>query len=370
MLSVEFEDSDSIMFHNEATLTNTRVTHNISTQDVRGGYDNFNSDAFFSCVCVSRRTKSSDFARFRSPSSDFPIGWLIPALYFSEPEQFEERYLSDFAYAGFIHFWQQDANKACREFFALNSSPEECRFSDILPEDCSIAVFSKEQFKKSKLDFASLKVSLLKHGVWPIDGELPPAIFYENSKNALVKEEEFFSSDSQSKNIKTYFVSKSCKDVDRLLISLVTMAHKDMTGVGGFLYLFQIYEYMMEVSFSEAVAELSKKQLKAWSLKKKLNEAAAESVRLRKIANKASDAGASSLIFDALGRQCFEFVKCCGEVSKEDGYDDKMWIEWVYKVRNLAVHNHLGVLRCGAHSSFSSVNALLHLAVIEMLLFY
>lgn len=370
MLRDELEDSESITFHNKATLIDTRVAHNIDISNVRGGYENFNLGAFFSCVCISRRIKSSDFAKIKSPSNDMSIGWLIPALYFSEPELFEERFLRDFAYAGFMQFWKEEANKACREFFVLNNSSAECDFSDILPEECSIAVFSKESFKNSKLDFASLKVSLLKHGVWPIDGELPPAVFHENSKQALIKENEFITVNSQRKNIKTLFISKRCKDVDQLLISLVTMAHKDMTGVGGFLYLFQIYEYMMEVSFSEAVADLSKRRLKAWNLKNKLNEAATESVRLRKIASKASDAGASSSIFDALGRQCFEFVKCCGEVSENDDYNNKVWIEWVYKVRNLSVHNHLGVLRCGAHSSFSSVNALLHLAVIEMLFFY
>lgn len=341
------------------------VQHNINLDEVRGGFSKFNRDAFFSCACISNRKNSSAFCRIRSKKSNKLVGWFIPSLYYSEPEQFSDtRFLGDFAYAAFLHFWDLPEYKQVRDLHFVRPPLADggIRFCDILPEELGFIVLSKECFKKEKIQISELKMSMLRNGIWPYGNEMHYSLFFDSATAAISGVQE-----EQAKNLGIYPLSNSCKPVANLLSSILSMAHREFSGVGGFLYLYQFSEYLMEVNFSSAVTEISGKSLPAWKLKKKLSEVTSESYRLRSVARQARENGATMAIFDALGDECRLFLRACG-VEQED--ENKMWIDWVYAVRNLLVHNHLSVLRSGVSAKLERINILLHRATLELVFHY
>lgn len=344
------------------------VHHNIDLAEVRGEFESFDPDAFFSCACISRKMRSADFSRVRAPSGDIPIGWIIPILYFSEPHQFyDTKYLADFAYAGFVQFWRSEVYAGLRKLAANVLPVSDCDFSSVLPEDYAFAVFSREFFKRSKLSLAELQFSLLRQGVWPLNGDVDYSVLQSARRAALQIDEQNNVARDHVKNLKTYRISKSCGDVEHLLTSVISMAHQEFSGLGGFLYLYQVVEHLMEITFSDAVYEASRQRLPAWKLKRKLTDASSETFRLRKIAGRAAENGASVLIFDILGDACRRFIASCDSDAETNSMT---WIDSVYRVRNILVHNHLSVMRSGSASQLGEVNALLHRAVLELIFYH
>lgn len=343
------------------------IRHNIDLTTVRGGYAKFDKNAFFSCLCISRETRSGSFVRVKNPSREFPVGWIVPALYFSEPDEFKDiKYLSDFAYAGFLHFWESDGYATAREHFIGHHLPTSTEFSELFPEGISFAVFSKENFLRSKVSIAHLNLSLLRQGVWPFNGRVDIDIFLANAKRALAVENNIIGNRERS-YIETYKIPKACKSVDNLLVDILSRAHQEFSGVGGFMYMYQVAEHLMEVNFSDLVRKASQEDLPAWKLKKKLTEAASEIGRLRKIAHIANQNRANSLIFDVLKEQCDIFIRSC-DVQDDEG--EKNWIDLVYYVRNIIVHNHMAIIRSGSSYLLENINAALHRAVIELIFCY
>lgn len=342
-----------------------RVLHHIDLTQVRGGFENFDTDAFFSCACISRQMRSADFRRVLAPSGDFSLGWIIPIVYFSEPQQFyENKYLADFAYAGFIQFWRSGGYSDLRNFATNVFLAGDREFSDSLPEDYGFAVFSREYLKRSKLSLAELQFSLLRQGVWPINGDVNYSILQFACRTSLQIDERNGVVRDHFKKLKTFQISNSCGDVEHLLTSVISMAHQEFSGLGGFLYLYQVIEYLMEITFSDEVYDVSRQKLPAWKLKKKLVDASSESIRLRKIAHRVAENGASVGIFDVLGAVCRRFISCCAPDAE---IDSMTWIDSVYRVRNILVHNHLSVMRSGAAAQLGDINGLLHRAALELI---
>ncbi|MFZ3584182.1 hypothetical protein ACOI1H_18750, partial [Loktanella sp. DJP18] len=192
-------------------------------------------------------------------------------------------------------------------------------------------------------------------------------ILKSSSFSALAIEDALLRPEEQPKNIVIHPLPKDRKDVAELISSILSMAHGEISGIGGFLYLYQIAEHLMELHFAELVQSALRQSLPAWKLKKKLTEATSESARLRQIARRASDNGANMLVFDSLGTACNDLLKSC---DAERDADSNTWIDSMYGVRNLLVHNHLSIIRSNSSSKLEQINSLLHRAMLEMIFKY
>lgn len=359
---IEFTEQGAVL-KSTGGLENQLVNHNIDLKTVKGGFENFSEGAFFSCACFSPRVKSSDFAKIRCKDTEQLIGWFIPSLYFAEPGEFsDQKFLSDFAYAGFIQFWRSQGFEDIRGEYHAEISTGESEFSDSLPENIGFVVFSKESLKKTRLQISSIKISLLRKNIWVFDGKIPLQSFLTGAQLAS----NGIHAESQS-YIDIVHLPKHCGDIDHLLCNILDLALDELSGVGGFLYLYQVAEHLMEVNFSSAVQEISRESLPAWKLKRKLSEATSERYRLRKVAHQAQKNGAKTTIFDDLQVECTKFLKTCQTPQEEDS---KTWIDQVYNTRNILIHNHLAVLRSGANSQLKIVNTLLYRAVLELIFHY
>lgn len=339
------------------------IHHNIDLKTVRGGYEGFNDRAFFACACFSTRTKSSDFAKIRCKRTDRLIGWFVPSLYYSEPEEFsDQRFLSDFAYAGFRNYWKSQNFEDIRGAYHKKIFASESQFADDLPDGVGFAVFSKESLKKTKLHIPSIKISLLRNNIWAFDGKIPLQRFMSGVQVAAKG-----SVPNGRTHIDILRLPEHCNDIDQLLCDILDLALDELTGIGGFLYLYQVAEHLMEVNFSSAVHKISREGLPAWKLKKKLAEATSERYRLRKVAHQAQEKGAEARIFDELRDECINFLNKCQIDQSEDSHT---WIDEVYNARNTLIHNHLSVLRSGANSQLETVNNLLYRAILELIFHY
>lgn len=340
------------------------VTHNLNLSEVRGGLEAFEEDAFFSCTCLSSREKSSDHARIRDKQSGKPIGWYIPSLYFSEPDQFlDVKYLPDFAYAAFLHFWRREV-RAESQFFAnppFKDGFAEFQFFELFAENIGFLVFSKVALKESHLSLSDLKISLLRNGIFPLDESMR----YGDLENAARIALSTFPSNATNK-INIHRLPEASRNVGALLSSVLSMAHGELSGIGGFLYLYQIAEHLTEVKFASLVKETSGLSLPPWKLKEKLSDITSERYRLKKIAHSAGECGANMAIFDTLGDECKSFLRATNVLPEEK---NKTWIEWVYDVRNLIVHNHLAILRAGTSNRLEKINSLLHRSALELIIF-
>ena len=358
---------DGVSLPNQEADEGILIKHNIDLQNVRGGLSDFQHDAFFSCACLSLRTQSQAFARLRDQQNTKPIGWIIPSLYFSEPSEFyDTKLLADFAYAAFYHFWTKESYAGIRDYVCTDSLSTEY-FSDIISEEIGFIVISKESFKKTKISLIELKLSLLRNGIFVLDSGIHHQTQQENINRALTLNSDLLHDRVTATSFRTLNLPDSCKSIDNLLGSIFDLAHKELFGVGGFLYLYQVAEYLMEINFSEKVLDISNQGNPAWKLKRKLGEVASEAFRLRDIARRAAENAAHTLVFDKLGVACQDFIKICLP-SEESG--DKTWIDSVYAVRNLLVHNHLAILREGASFRLEKINSLLHMAVLELIFCY
>lgn len=353
-----------------STLTsesNILIRHNIDLSEVRGGFSGFTDRSFFSCPCISMRAKSQSFARLRDLNSGNPIGWFIPSLYFSEPDQFyDQKFLADFAYASFMHFWISENYSFVRHSNLSNVTSDKS-FTDIVPDEMGFIVISKEAIKKARIRLSDLKISLLRQAVWVLTDKDYFHGYEQVASRVLSIENSLLNEGVEKNNLKTFRLSLACSDVEELIVSILSMAHKEIFGVGGFLYLYQLAEHLMEVNFSERVKQISNESLPAWKVKKKLNEATSEAFRLREIARRATENGAHALIFDALGVACHAFIKSCAPGESDEV---KNWMDEVYAVRNILVHNHLSVLRAKASADLEKINILLHRAMLELLFEY
>ncbi|EEX16948.1 hypothetical protein CSE45_4423 [Citreicella sp. SE45] len=345
------------------SLEKQLIHHNIDLKTVKGGYEGFNNGAFFACACFSTRVKSSDFAKIRCKKTDQLIGWFIPSLYYAEPGEFsDQKFLSDFAYAGFTNYWKSRNFADIRRAYHKKIFASESQFADDLPEGVGFAVFSKESVKKARLQIPSIKISLLRNSIWAFDGNIPLQSFMSGAQVASRG-----SFPNGRTHIDIWRLPKHCSDIDKLLCDILDLALDELTGIGGFLYLYQVAEHLMEVNFSIAVHEISREGLPAWKLKKKLAEATSERYRLRKVAHQAQGNGAEAKIFDDLRIECTKFLNICQVPQEEDSHT---WIDKVYSARNTLIHNHLSVLRSGANSQLESVNSLLYRAILELIFHY
>jgi hypothetical protein len=344
-------------------LKSQLVHHNIDFKTVRGGFESFDDDAFFACACFSPRVKSSDFAKIRCRETEQLIGWFIPSLYYSEPAEFtDQKFLSDFAYAGFTKYWRSQNFMDVRSAYHAEISVSESDFADDLPEGVGFAVFSRHSLKKTKLQVSSIKISLLRDNIWVFDGGISLQSFLSGAQLAA----KGIQADGRT-HIDIRSLPKHCSGIDQLLCNIFSLALDELSGIGGFLYLYQVAEHLMEVNFSSAVREVSCEGLPAWKLKKKLAEITSEKYRLRKVAHQAQNNGAKAKIFDELRDECIEFLKMC-QVPEEEG--GNTWIDKVYSARNVLIHNHLSVLRSGANSKLEAVNTLLYRAILELIFHY
>ncbi|MER5170665.1 hypothetical protein [Thioclava kandeliae] len=339
------------------------VRHNVDLTTVKGGFQEFDDNAFFACACISPRVKSSDFTKIRCKKTEQLIGWFIPALYYSEPWEFtDQKFLSDFAYAGFVKYWKSRSFESIRRNFHAEITEGESDFADDLPDDIGLAVFSRQSLKKTELQLSSIKISLLRNNIWAFDGGIPLQRFLSSAQLAA--------RDTQAdtrRHVEILHLPKHCSDIDQLLCSILDLAVDELSGIGGFLYLYQVAEHLMEVSFSNSVREISHQGLPAWKLKKKLTDVSSEIYRLREVARQAQINGAKAEIFDDLRDECISFLDMCQASHQEDS---NTWIDKVYGARNILIHNHLSVLRSGANSKLESVNKLLYRAILELIFHY
>jgi hypothetical protein len=273
--------------------------------------------------------------------------------------------LADFAYAAFLKSLSgeiEGINALVNQITATEAN-ESIGFSELIPEHVSFAVFSKDCVKKSKISLVEIELSLLKGDIHIIRNDSEFA--HKESLNKLTLK-EIKNQINQSKITKDIHVSKlpkTCANVEILIQEVLAMATQEMTGVGGFLCLYQVLEYLMEDMFSVMVYGASQSNTSAWKLKSDLSEATSESKRLRKIAERAQKNGANPKLFDELKEMCKLFL---GDCKLDVEPKEKIWIDYVYACRNTLIHNQLLAHRVGAFKHILPLNICMRRAVLEL----
>lgn len=362
------KNSDENNFVIEINNFNYEVSHNIDISRINKRYS---SDEFFSCFFFCKNNKSSEFKKivFEHGGNENLIGWLIPTLYYAEPEEFYEepgtKFLVDFAYAGYEIFIKNnfDVNFLSNKISSFNGL-QKIGFNDLLKDNIYILVISKESFKRTKLGVSELEFLLQLKGLHKIKDNLDISYYQDFSSGG---DNSYLSSLIFSGQFKKISIKNHHNIFIKNFEVLLHIYHKSLKNiydVSSFLTIYQILELVMEHMLERKIQAINFDGIKSWDLKDKLNNITSEKKRLIWIGQCVEDNGGNREIFNNLKSDIYIFLDTLGF---KDEVENKGWIEHVYKLRNVIVHNQLAIYRKRIENDIYKINSKFLEAVSEII---
>jgi len=350
--------------------TSVLLSHKISQSYLRPPDDgNFPDERFLILPCVTGSNKSSSFIRVKH-TNDTRLGWIIPANYYSEPEIHNEgnSFLADFAFAG-LRF--AVTNTEILQFSNIQTLigpfSNTIDFEEIYPEEISFCVIDKQKFEENFTDLSNFKLALMRSGVFTVESvaEIDNYKSFLKDSNYMDRFRDIFH-DHETKNIKINDICEAVRDEAKNILSIINPFKLNFKSAWAYLSYYQSFELIIEHVLSKKVEDIAEEQLKAWKLKEKLMDITGEYKRLSLMDGYTKKHNNQIRVFTELKEICKRIlVKCDEEFEK-----DREWVAYMYKCRNLLVHNQLSLYRKNIYEELEDLNVAMFKVVMEVIFNY
>lgn len=277
-------------------------------------------------------------------ASESGLGYIFPVNALNDSGAFDDddRWPLVYAHAAVSHALAGRID----EIRAEHLVQEELGFSDLFNEAFSICVIGKENIKKHGIDERELTFMILRESI---------TIPYESSSFRPLTKETMNWAPSVRVRKPECVVSA---DLMEQIENIIREADGRDFPLGCFLTYFQIIELLISDIFSDIISELPREQKDAWLVREKIIEITRVKKRISMLFNDCC-IGIDADVAREFDEKCSFLFAAINLPDGEGGYVDRL-----NSVRNMVVHNQIGILRSGM-LEFNDVVSSLRSLVIE-----
>jgi hypothetical protein len=303
------------------------------------------------------------FSEASSPANIYPItyedeesttfGYVIPVLALDPDglEIVEDKFLNFYLSLAFKYIVTSSDIDSIRRNFALTDRQLRLIPSDLVPQNLCIAIISNKIANRCKMDLEQTEFSFLKHFYLPAKRE--NLHFYKSTPRNVIG------------SLRLKKISETLRGELNSFSQILETFLRETHLPSRFLILYQLFEVLIERVYLLNIDEvLSDRLITAdpWKLREKLHATTEEKSRLNQVLNMSP--GGHAAFPATVKSNCAQFIQ---KVTSEQFDSSKSWIEHLYKVRNLIVHQQPRVWKASAGAELSDICEHLFLACGDIL---